>query len=320
MNDIINKIGLYGIVPVVRIALPDDALPLARALCSAGLPVMEITYRTDYAEGAIRTISENIPNMLVGAGTVLDVAHAKSAKAAGAKFIVTPNTDPSVITWCQENDMPVLPGCATPSDVAAAAALGLDAVKFFPAEAMGGISTIKAMSGPFGSMKYLPTGGINADNMLDYLKNPRVLAVGGTFMVSETFIRNGQFDRVETMTRDAMMRMYGFSLAHIGINCADESSAKRYASLMTAMFGLSPSEDAGAVFTGGLFEFMKSPYLGRSGHIAVGTNFLDRAIFRFEQMGFTFNEDELKYNDKGELRAAYFNDEFFGFAFHLLQK
>ena len=320
MNDILTRIGLYGVMPIVKIRRPSDAIPLAKAFVSAGLPVMEITYRTEHAEGAIREISSEIPNMLIGAGTVLTPAQAESAKAAGAKYIVTPNLDPKVVGWCLENDMPILPGCATPTDVANAAALGLEAVKIFPAGALGGVDLIKSLSGPFAGMKYLPTGGVTADNMLDYLRLPSVLSVGGSFMADQGLVDAGDFDAVAAKARAVMARMYGFALAHVGVNCPDEVSAKKAASLMSAMFGFEPAESAKAVFVGGQLEFMKSPYLGEKGHIAIGTNFLGRAMFRFEQMGFEFNRSELKYDEKGALKAAYFAEDFFGFAFHLIQK
>lgn len=158
---------------------------------------MEVTYRTNNAEGAIREIATEMPEMLVGAGTVIEPSQVESAVKAGAKFVVTPNLDVEVVKTCQRLNIPVLPGCATPTDIAAAMSLGLNVVKFFPAEASGGLSMIKAMNGPFGMMKFLPTGGINLDNMMDYLKNDKILAVGGTFMANEGFVRDGQFDRVE---------------------------------------------------------------------------------------------------------------------------
>ncbi|MCR5263568.1 MAG: bifunctional 4-hydroxy-2-oxoglutarate aldolase/2-dehydro-3-deoxy-phosphogluconate aldolase [Clostridiales bacterium] len=320
MNGILEKIRLYGIMPIVSVDRPDDALPLARAFVSAGLPVMEVTFRTEYAEEAIRRISGDIPNMLIGAGTVLTPEQADRAKAAGAKFIVTPNIDPAVVSRCLEIGLPVLPGCMTPTDVALAVSLGLEAVKIFPVEAAGGVALLKSLSGPYKGMRYLPTGGIDAGNMLDYLALPCVLAVGGSFMADKKLIAAGDFAAVEAQARAALMKMYGFSLMHLGVNCPDEKTARKCAALMTAMFGFEPVEGPGAVFTGGYFEFMKYMYLGEKGHVAIGTNFLDRAMFRFESMGFEFNKDELKYSDKGALRAAYLKDDLFGFAFHLLQK
>ncbi|NLB15396.1 MAG: bifunctional 4-hydroxy-2-oxoglutarate aldolase/2-dehydro-3-deoxy-phosphogluconate aldolase [Clostridiales bacterium] len=320
MDEIIRKIGLYGIVPVVKIERPEDTIPLAKSFCRAGLPVMEVTYRTNNAESAIREIAAEMPQMLVGAGTVIEPSQVESAVRAGAKFVVTPNLDVEVVKACQRLNIPVLPGCATPTDIAAAMSLGLKVVKFFPAEASGGLSMIKAMNGPFGMMKFLPTGGINLDNMMDYLKNDKILAVGGTFMANEGFVRDGQFDRVEMMTRLAMSRMYGFSLMHIGINCENETDAQKWAGIMGSMFGFDCDESAGGIFTGGCLEFMKKPYLGEKGHIAIGTNFLDRAMFRFETMGFKFDRSQDKFNDRGDLKAAYFADEFFGFAIHLIQK
>ena len=184
MNRILEKIQKIGIVPVVVLDDPKDAAPLAEALCKGGLPCAEVTFRTAAAEESIRIMTERFPDMLVGAGTVLTIEQADRARAAGARFIVSPGLNPAVVRHCMEIGIPVIPGTATPSDVEAAMGLGLDVVKFFPAEQAGGIAMIKAMSAPYTQMKFMPTGGVNAQNLNTYLASDKVLACGGSWMVS----------------------------------------------------------------------------------------------------------------------------------------
>ncbi len=320
MNDIIKKIGLYGIVPVVKIDRAEDAIPLARALCKGGLPVAEITFRTACAAEAIKMITTEFPNMLVGAGTVLTPEQADAAVAAGAKFIVSPGLNPKVVKHCIDIGVPITPGCANPSDLEVAIELGLDVVKFFPAEAAGGLPMIKAMSAPYGGLKFMPTGGINEANILSYLKFNKILACGGSYMVSSDLINNGEWDKITELTRNAVMQMLGFELMHVGINCENKDEALKAAALVETMFGFKSKAGNSSVFAGTEVEFMNAPYLGKNGHIAIGTNFIDRAVFYFENMGLAFNEESKKFNDKGGLNAVYFKDEIAGFAFHLVQK
>lgn len=320
MNEIIKKVGLYGIVPVVKIDNVEDAIPLARALCKGGLPVAEITFRTACAAEAIKKITTEFPNMLVGAGTVLTPEQADAAVAAGAKFIVSPGLNPRVVKHCIDIGVPITPGCANPSDLEIAIELGLDVVKFFPAEAAGGLPMIKAMSAPYGGLKFMPTGGINEANILSYLKFNKILACGGSYMVSSDLINNGEWDKITELTRNAVMQMLGFELMHVGINCENKESAMKAATLVETMFGFKNKAGNSSVFAGTEVEFMNTPYLGTNGHIAIGTNFIDRAVFYFENMGLSFNEESKKFNDKGGLNAIYFKDEIAGFAFHLVQK
>jgi 2-dehydro-3-deoxyphosphogluconate aldolase/(4S)-4-hydroxy-2-oxoglutarate aldolase len=200
----IEKIKTPGIVPVVKIDDEKKAVPLARALCAGGLPLAEITFRTAQAEEAIRRIAEEVPEILVGAGTVLSPAQVDTAKAAGAKFIVSPGLNPKVVMHCQNENIPVFPGCCTPSDIERALELGLSCVKFFPAEQMGGIATIKAMAAPYGDVMFLPTGGINQKNLGDYLSFGRVIACGGSWMADFALIEKGDFAAIEELTRGAV--------------------------------------------------------------------------------------------------------------------
>lgn len=320
MNEIFKKIEEHGLIPVIKIDDAANAVLLARSLCAGGLPVAEITFRTACAAEAIKEIKAAIPNMLVGAGTVLNDEQAEAAVRAGAEFIVSPGFNPNVVGWCAEHGIPVAPGCATPSDIEAAIEFGLDTVKFFPAEASGGISMIKAISAPYSGMRFIPTGGINETNLVDYLKNECVLACGGSFMVRDEYIKNGEFDKITELTRNALSVMYGFKLAHIGVNLPDTAAAKKAAVLAEAMFGFKQKEGSLGIMCDGQMEFMCGPYFGDYGHLAIATNFIDRAMAYFKRMGFTFRENGILYNDEGKINAAYFEGDFFGCAIHLLRR
>ena len=207
MNDILKKIAEVGILPVVVLEDANDAKDLAKALIDGGLPCAEVTFRTDAAEESIKIMTKEYPEMLVGAGTVLSVEQVKRAIAAGAKFIVSPGFDEEVVKYCLDNNIPVTPGTCTPSDVQKCYKLGLDVVKFFPSEASGGIKMIKAIAAPYTMMKFIPTGGINLDNMSDYLKSNIILAIGGSWMVKNDLIKNKEFDKIKAMTKDAVNKV-----------------------------------------------------------------------------------------------------------------
>ena len=185
MNPILEEFGKFGLIPVVKIDRAEDAVPLAKALCDGGLPVAEVTFRTAAAADAIAAMTKAFPEMLVGAGTVLTTAQVDAAVAAGAKFIVSPGLNPKVVSYCVEREIPVTPGVSSPSEIEQALELGLEVVKFFPAEASGGLAKIKAMAAPYGGIRFMPTGGINADNLNSYLAYDRVLACGGSWMVHD---------------------------------------------------------------------------------------------------------------------------------------
>ena len=204
MNEILQQLSEYGVVPVVVCNRASDAKPLAEALCKGGLKCAEVTFRTDAAEESIRIMSQNFPDMLVGAGTVLTIEQVDRAVAAGAKFIVSPGFDPEIVDYCIDKDIVVIPGCVTPSEVAQGVKRGLEVLKFFPAEQAGGLAMIKAMSAPFSMVKFMPTGGINAKNLPDYLGFGKIAACGGSWMVKADLIDNGDYDKIEAMTREAV--------------------------------------------------------------------------------------------------------------------
>lgn len=204
MNEILNKIHEIGIVPVVVLNDAKDAASLAKALCEGGLPCAEVTFRTEAAEEAIRIMTGQFPEMLVGAGTVLTTKQVDRAVAAGAKFIVSPGFNPKVVQYCIDKGLPITPGCMTPSEIEQALEHGLEVVKFFPAEPAGGLKMLKAMAAPYVGMKFMPTGGISAGNVREYLKYDRILACGGSWMVKGDLINAGDFDKIRELTKEAV--------------------------------------------------------------------------------------------------------------------
>lgn len=204
MQTISEQFYEYGVVPVVVVEDVKDALPLAQALTEGGLPCAEVTFRTEAAEESIRRMSEKYPDMLVGAGTVLTIEQVDRAMGAGAKFIVSPGFDPEIVDYCLGKDIPVFPGCITPSELAQAAKRGMKVVKFFPAEQAGGVAMIKAMAAPYTMMKFMPTGGISAKNLKEYLEYDRILCCGGSWMVKGDMIRNGEFDKIKELAEEAV--------------------------------------------------------------------------------------------------------------------
>lgn len=204
MNSVLEQIGEIGIVPVVVLNDVKDAEPLAEALCEGGLPCAEVTFRTAAAEESIRIMTEKFPQMLVGAGTVLTVEQVEKAVKAGAKFIVSPGFDPEIVDYCLKNDIPITPGIVTPSEVSQAVKAGLEIVKFFPAEASGGLNMIKNLAAPFPMLKFMPTGGINSTNVKEYLKFGKIHACGGSWMVAGALVTEGKFDEIKAMTKEAV--------------------------------------------------------------------------------------------------------------------
>ena len=274
MNKIVEEISKIGIVPVIAIDDVADALPLAKALMDGA----EVTFRTAAAEESIRIMSEAYPDMLVGAGTVLTKEQVDRAVGAGAKFIVSPGLNPETVKYCQEKNVPIVPGCCNPSDIETALSLGLTEVKFFPAEAAGGLNMIKAMAAPYGNVKFMPTGGVNAKNLTDYLDFDKILAGGGTYMCTKDMLANKEFDKIEAMSKEAIRAMLGFEIRHIGINADSEDEALGVATAIGSMFGFPIKNGGSSVFAGTAVEVMKQKYLGTHCHIEIGTRYIDRAI------------------------------------------
>lgn len=320
-NDMIKELYSIGLIPVIKIENADDAVPLAKALIDGGLPAAEITFRTACAAEAIKNITETYPDMLVGAGTVLTTEQVDAAIAAGSKFLVSPGLNPKVTAYALSKGIPMLPGCSNPSDIEAALELGLSTVKFFPAEAAGGLKMLKAMAAPYGQLTFMPTGGISADNLLEYLKFNKIVACGGSFMVKDELVKEKKWDEITALTRNAVKTMLGLEFVHMGINAENAAEAEKSAKLFEVMFGVTLRQTSKSIFAGDAFEFMCGKGPGRCGHIGIRTNFVDRAIAYFKRMGFEFDESSITYDDKtGKPKFVYFKDEICGFAIHLVQK
>lgn len=204
MSTAAEKFAELGVVPVVVLEDAKDAAPLAKALVEGGLPCAEVTFRTAAAEESIRIMASEYPDMFVGAGTVLTIDQVDRAVAAGAKFIVSPGFDPEIVDYCLSKDIPVFPGVITPSEVAQAVKRGLKVVKFFPAEQFGGVATIKAMAAPYVGLKFMPTGGVNAKNLENYLSCDKIVACGGSWMVKGDLVKAGKFDEIKSLTEEAV--------------------------------------------------------------------------------------------------------------------
>lgn len=204
MNTMIEELSRNGVVPVVIIDNAENAEPLGEALLAGGLPCAEITFRTSAARDAIQSMATAFPEMNVGAGTVLSVDQAKQAVDAGAKFIVSPGIDVNVVDWCLQNNIPIFPGVLTPTEVNLALSRGLEVLKFFPAEAAGGLKLLKAIAAPFVDVKFIPTGGITADNLAAYLSLPMVIACGGSWIVEKKLLVNKEFDTITRLVVEAI--------------------------------------------------------------------------------------------------------------------
>ena len=201
--EFLEHVRRTGIVPVVVLDRVEDAVPTARALLRGGIDLMEITFRTAAAEDSIRAVSREVPEMTVGAGTVLTVEQAERAVDAGSKFLVAPGLEESVVRWSLEKGIPIVPGCVTPTEIMKALSLGLTTVKFFPANIYGGLAGMKALSAPFGGLTFIPTGGVDGKNLASYLEEKFIPAVGGSWVCTKDDIRNGRFDRIEALSAEA---------------------------------------------------------------------------------------------------------------------
>ena len=317
MNDILEKLGLIGLVPVVKIENASKAEKLAAALVAGGLPCAEVTFRTDAAADAIRAVTTAFPQMLVGAGTVINVDYAQKAKKAGAKFIVSPGFNPKVVNWCLENDMPVVPGVNNPSGVEAGLEKGLSVLKFFPAEQSGGVGMLSALAGPFPQVSFMPTGGINLQNLTDYAKCANVHAIGGSWMVKSDLIESENWEEITRLCREAVTALHGFAPAHIGINAKNEEDAQNISKLFE-LFGFAPKQGTASIFNDSVIEVMKKPGRGTCGHIALKCWNVERALFYLKQFGFNAVEETIK-KEKNRITFAYLDKEIGGFAVHLVR-
>lgn len=315
-QQIYEQIRLGGILPVVVLEEARHGVSLAQALLRGGVRQMEVTFRTPAARDAIGDIAARCPQMLVGAGTVTTLETARTAVAAGARFIVSPGLDEEIVRWCQGEGVPVLPGVATGTEAQRAVQLGLGQVKVYPAGQLGGADFIKALAGVFGSLRFLPSGGVDNGSLCSYLDLPSVLAASGSWVCPRGLIREERFQEIEALTREAVAKMHNFFLLHIGVNGKDAQDARETGSRFCQLLDLPLTELPGAFFAGTMMEIVKTPFLGEHGHIAISTNYMDRAIAHFEARGYRFRD----YDRQADPVAVYFEEEIGGFAIHLRRR
>lgn len=317
--DVMKRLAAAAVVPVVVLEDAADAVPCANAMVAGGVDVMEITFRTAAAADSIRAVAAECPDMLVGAGTIVNLEQCKLAVECGAKFIVSPGFDEEVVAWCVENGIAVCPGCVTPTEIMAAKKLGLNCVKFFPANVYGGLKAIKALSGPFVGMKFIPTGGVNTENIGEFIATPVIHAVGGSWVCPKADIAAHNWDKITGLCKEARKAALGFELAHVGINCADPEEALAVAETFNAAFGFEVKEGNSSVFASTGIEVMKSMFLGKNGHIAIRTNSIALALPVLEKAGFAVDMETAKM--KGDrINAVYLKNEIGNLSVHLLQK
>lgn len=310
MKDLHRKIYESGIVPVVKIDNPDDAVPLANALSRGGLKVAEITFRTDAAEESIRRIRAEVPDMLVGAGTVLTKEQIDRAKAAGAEFLVSPGFNEKIVRYALDVQLPIIPGCNNPTAIEAALELGLTTLKFFPAEASGGLDMIKSLCAPYTNIRFMPTGGVNESNLSTYLAFPKIIACGGSWMVKDSLIRSSQFDEIERLTRNAVSKMLGLKLTGVRVCSGNEEKAKQEAESIAALFGWEIRKEGQEWTTDNLTICANDEVPS----LIISANSVDRARAFMEERGCKFDESTAVVNANGTLITIELEDSLLGFS------
>ncbi|MDR0401456.1 MAG: bifunctional 4-hydroxy-2-oxoglutarate aldolase/2-dehydro-3-deoxy-phosphogluconate aldolase [Endomicrobium sp.] len=321
MNKLLEEIRKIGIVPVVTLDNSDNALPLAVALNKGGIDCIEITFRTKAAKKSIMSISREFPKMLIGAGTVLTTQHVDEAIYAGAKFIVTPGLNPKIVKYCIEKNITIIPGCSSPTDIEIAIELGVNTVKIFPVENIGGLNMIKALSAPYTNMNFIPTGGINLKNINSYLSFKKVIACGGSWITNKELIDKNDFNSITKLSKEAISSILNFELAHVCMNSKDESHVNEIANLFTNIFNFENKKTLSSTFVSNNIEIMGPPYnRGTNGHLAIATNSVERAVYHLIKTDVSFDYKTAKYDTNNTLKFIYLKNEINGFAVHLLQK
>ena len=319
MADIYDTFRDIGIIPVVAIEDASKAADLAHALVKGGLPASEVTFRTACAAEAIEAMIKAEPNMLVGAGTVLNVEQAEKAVKAGAKFIVSPGYNPDVVDWCIKNNVPTMPGISNPSEITACINKGVTHLKLFPAERKGGYKIIDDFGGPFPQCTFMPTGGVTTENVGEYAKRKNILCMGGTWMVKKPLIEGEKWDEITQICKDAVKAMHNFKIEHVGINTKDEDDANKVADEF-ALFGLTKKVGNSSIFSSDAIEVMKGKGRGTCGHLSVLCNNIERALAYLKQFGFNPVAGTEKWMGKegaSPLKVVYLDKEVGGFAIHL---
>jgi 2-dehydro-3-deoxyphosphogluconate aldolase/(4S)-4-hydroxy-2-oxoglutarate aldolase len=291
MGDVLEQIGDLGLVPVIKIDKAQDAGPLGRALIDGGLPVAEVTFRTAAAEESIKILTKELPGLLVGAGTVLSTDQAERAVNAGARFVVSPGFNPKVVDWCIANEVPVTPGINSPTQLEMALERGLKTVKFFPAEASGGLAMLKAMAAPYAGVRFIPTGGINQTNLSTYLAYDRILACGGSWMVKGDLIAAGEFGEIVKLVRQAVAAVHGFEVVRVGIEADSIEGANEVGQRIARLFLWPLAEGADSLFAGDAIQIAKGRSSEGGVRVTIASTSLKRAVSYLKGHGVDVSAD-----------------------------
>lgn len=319
-TEFINKMECTGIVPVIKLQNTADAPMLAKALHEGGIRCAEVTFRAEGADKVIADMIKTYPDMLVGAGTVLTTEQVDKAVAAGAMFCVAPGFNQKVVQHCLNKGVPFIPGVANGSQIEQALDLGLNFVKFFPAEQAGGLSYIKAVSAPYSNVYFMPTGGINENNINNYLANPKVVCCGGSWIVPDKSVNEQRWQEITELCKNAVNKMLNFKFAHLGINCNGDEIAKGCAKNFEQTFGFTANERSKSFFAGSTIECMKSVGKGQTGHIAISTPNVMRAVYHLALNGIKADMSTAKYDSNGKMSFVYLKNDIGGFAIHLIEE
>jgi len=316
MKAVLDHLRETGIIPSVRLSSAEEAIPLGKALTEGDIWAVEIQYTEDTALESVRTISSELPELLVGVGGVRTAQDAEKLIGAGARFLSSWGTSPAVADACGEKGAAFIPSVTSPREVEESLSSGLATVKLCPAEQLGGPAAIKEFSRLFPEACFMPSGGVTRDTMNHYLKNRNVPAVYGTWM-TDGLVSSGRFDEVTRLSHDAVAALHNFGLLHIGINHDAPEKAVASAEKMSKLFGFPLRERPNSMFAGLGFEMMKTPDLGENGHIALGVNDIPRALAHLGRKGVSPLQGTERWNDDGTMRRVYIDLEVSGFAFHL---
>ena len=316
MQELYEVIKNIGIIPTVKIEDACKAVTLAQSLKKGGIPVIEITYRTDAAEEAIRQISKNCPDILLGAGTVISIDNAKSAVSAGAKFLVSPGFNCDVVDWCIDNGVTIIPGVSSPSEIEMALSRNIRVLKLFPSEVLGGVNLLDAFAGPYSHCMFVPTGGINTQNLGDYARRKNVIAVGGTWMVKSEYINDNKWDTITRLCIESIKNLQGFKMESISFNSSKNSEAEETLNLL-GHFGFEYTSQGSVSMSFADKKDMPSQIKGSTGQMTFSTNNVERAISYLSKFGLSTLENTIQYSGKSNesyIKSVFLDKEINGFA------
>jgi len=319
MNSVFEGIKGTGILPVINISDVNKALPLAGALRNGGLNHIEITLRSEHSLSAIALIKDVYPDMIVGAGTILNTSQVDDVLAAGADFAVSPGFNEKINEYCSAHSLPHIPGCTTASEIEHCLNKGISLLKFFPSEPNGGVSAIELLRGPYPDARFIPTGGIDITNLEKYMACENVIAAGGSFMARNDMVSSERWNEITALCKKCVDIALGFKLAHVGINGSSEEESYRYASRFADIFGLPVRGGSKSVFAGNIIECTKMKFPGSAGHIAISTYSIERARYHMKLIGVPITDHFMHYDERGNVDSFYLSEEIAGFAIHIMK-